>query len=275
MPVGSGSHPAVVVLGGSEGGYPRDVPALLASRGIAALSIAYFGVGALPKDLVGVPIETVANAVMFLRGRAGVDKDGIGIVGISRGGELALLSASYFPSIRAAVSIVPSPVVEAGLRFGSGPVDGSPWTYNGKPLPFATFVQLQRFLQTGDVSPIASAIIPLERINGPVAIVAAGDDQLGFSGALFRRAFAQRPLRSGDLFLNYSSAGHLVDMPYTPTANLLTLRTPYGVLHFGGTSAGYAFADADSWPRILRFLKALLRPSRDMQGQRLRRASTS
>lgn len=256
IPQENGPRPAVVVLGGSEGGYPRDLPALLASRGIAAISIAYFGVSGLPKDLVGVPIETVRNAAAYLGTQPGVSKDSIGIVGISRGGELALLCASYFPSIHAAIGIVPSPVVEAGLRFGTGPVDASPWTYEGKPLPFATFAQLQQFLQGGDVSSIASAMIPLRNINGPFAVIAGGDDQLGFSGALFRRAFSLQPRRSGDVFLNYASAGHLIDMPYTPTANLSELQTPYGVLHFGGTARGYAFADADSWPRILRFLTA-------------------
>ncbi|MDQ2680061.1 MAG: hypothetical protein M3Y21_03440 [Candidatus Eremiobacteraeota bacterium] len=253
-PPDRGPHPGIVVLGGSEGGYPTDLPAMLASHGFAALSIAYFGEPDQPKDLVGVPIETVRAAAEYLVRQHSANVGGVGVLGVSRGGELALLAAAHFRSIRAVVAIVPSPIVEAGLRFGTGPVDASAWTYAGNPVPFATFPQIERFLQIGDEVQIAPSLIQLGNINGPVEIVTAGDDQLGFSGALFTQFLKQHPLRSGDGHVNYAAAGHLIDIPYTPTANLSELRTPYGVLHFGGNPQAYAVADADSWPRILSFL---------------------
>jgi hypothetical protein len=58
--------PAVIVLGGSDGGlspYSSVIAALLASRGYAALSLAYFGIGALPPSLTEIPLEYFGTAI--------------------------------------------------------------------------------------------------------------------------------------------------------------------------------------------------------------------
>jgi hypothetical protein len=52
-----------------------------------------------------------------------------------------------------------------------------------------------------------------------------------------------------DTLLIYPDAGHSVVFPYLPVAPGLSL---------GGTSAGMARADRDSWPIVLRFLSAAL-----------------
>jgi dienelactone hydrolase len=58
-PYGKRVLPAVIVLGGSEGGTMRDRAALLASHGYAALALAYFGAPGLPQELDRIPVETV------------------------------------------------------------------------------------------------------------------------------------------------------------------------------------------------------------------------
>ncbi len=248
--------PGIIVLGGSEGGYPSDIAALLSAHGYATLASAYFGESGTDKSLVDVPIERVAAAVRYLKRQPQVDSKRIALFGVSRGGELAYLAASLLPDIGAAIGIVPSPVVEAGLRFGKGLVNEPAWTYKGKPVPYATFPEIQQFLHTGNIGPVKDALIRFDRIRGPVAIIAAADDELGLSGKLFSRALPSLHLRRRDVFVDYKGAGHLIDMPFTPTANLAQLRTPYGVLHFGGTSSGYAEADVQSWHLILQFLRS-------------------
>ena len=47
-PATPGSYPVALVLGGSEGGLDETAAALLASHGIAALALAYFGLEGLP-----------------------------------------------------------------------------------------------------------------------------------------------------------------------------------------------------------------------------------
>jgi len=275
-PAGSGLHAGVIVLGGSEGGVDERTAALLASHGFATLALAYFGAPGLPPSLVHVPVETVQRALRYLGRQPGVDSTRLALLGTSRGGELALLAGSLFSDVHAVVGIVPSAVVGAGLAFGAGPVPESPWTYHGRPVPFMRFADWMDFTRSGrGWDRIAPAVIPVERIHGPVLLVSADDDQLGFSSPLSRIGFdrlrrARRPFR--DVWLHYPDAGHLIDVPYLPTANLAQLDTPYGVLHFGGTPAGYAHADADSWPRIVGFLAAALRQHRDSLETALRRS---
>src|SRR5699024_11039608 len=54
-PVGSGTYPGVIILGGSDGCKLDNAAALLASHGYSAMSLAYFGIENLPKNLVNIP----------------------------------------------------------------------------------------------------------------------------------------------------------------------------------------------------------------------------
>ena len=60
--------------------------------------------------------------------------------------------------------------------------------------------------------------------------------------------------------LSYPDAGHmLINLPYLPTT-IRQFRHPIrGVdVDYGGTSAGDAFARADSWPKAIEFLRKSL-----------------
>jgi hypothetical protein len=50
----------VILLGGSDGGVMEGSAAVLASRGYAALALAYFGAPPLPPELIEVPLEYFA-----------------------------------------------------------------------------------------------------------------------------------------------------------------------------------------------------------------------
>ena len=80
-PAGGKRRPAIVVLGGSEGGLHDDQARVLAEHGYAALALAYFGVDPLPSKLRALPIETVTRAIDWLVARPEVDGARIGILG--------------------------------------------------------------------------------------------------------------------------------------------------------------------------------------------------
>jgi hypothetical protein len=63
LPNTTGPHPGVLVVGGSEGGIPLGKAAWLASRGYAALALAYFQYDGLPLRLEGVPLECFSSAL--------------------------------------------------------------------------------------------------------------------------------------------------------------------------------------------------------------------
>ena len=96
LPAGEGRHPGVLVLGGSEGGLQELDAAFLASKGYAALALAYFGFEDLPKSLEKIPLEYFETAIDWLRMQKRVCSDQIAVLGASRGGELALLLGSTF-----------------------------------------------------------------------------------------------------------------------------------------------------------------------------------
>jgi hypothetical protein len=89
----------------------------------------------LPETLENIPLETIEKALLWLNQQPFVAKDCFGIVGASRGGELAILSASLFPQIRAVVGYTASGVIWEGIG------DGKPaWTFRGQPFPYLSFL---------------------------------------------------------------------------------------------------------------------------------------
>lgn len=82
--------------------------------------------------LIGVPLEYGQRAVAWLLERREVGGHRIGVVGSSRGGELALLG-SRLGEIGAVVAICASPVVWPGQQPGEA--GGPPWCENGAGLP--------------------------------------------------------------------------------------------------------------------------------------------
>jgi fermentation-respiration switch protein FrsA (DUF1100 family) len=129
-----GRHPAIVVLGGSEGGQDDNEAALLSSHGYTTLALAYFGAEGLPDHLADVPLEYFRKAVDWLTAQASVDPSRLGVFGGSKGGELALLLAARFPEFKAIVARSPSHVVWEGIGRKS-----SSWSYDNAPIPFVPF----------------------------------------------------------------------------------------------------------------------------------------
>ncbi|MGH9939034.1 MAG: acyl-CoA thioester hydrolase/BAAT C-terminal domain-containing protein [Blastocatellia bacterium] len=264
-PEKGGPHPGLIVLGGSEGGIAsaEGQAAILASRGYAALAVAYFGMEGLPKNLVEVPLDYMKKAVDWMGKRNTVARGRLGAIGGSKGGELALLMAARFPELKAVVAYVPSNVVWAGIGG-----NGSSWSYQGKPLPYAPYGKIAagqpftvgRLYVAGleNKEAVAEASIPVERINGPVLLISGKDDQLWPSAVMAEMIMArlkERKHKHKFESLSYEGAGHAIGYRHWPTTHTIGI----GSMALGGAPAANAKAQADSWPKVLRFLKVALR----------------
>ncbi len=241
-------HPGILLLGGSGGGFPPSyLSPLLASHGYPTLALAYFGERGLPRDLKNIPLEYFEKALGWLAKQPGVDARHLVTFGGSRGGEAALLLGSiYSKLVHAVVAYSPSSVVYPGLPSG-----GHAWLLHGKPLPSAS---------PHDPFGTPAAVIPVERINGPIFLVAGGSDLL-WPSAQSSRAISQRLRTHGRRdfsSLLYPRAGHLVDVavPYFPVATVLQTGR-YGIINYGGSTRADAVARSRSWPKLLRFLRRL------------------
>lgn len=131
VPGAAGKHPAVLVVGGSEGGQPKGRAAWLASHGYAALAPSYFRCEGTPQELQNIPLEYFGQALAWMAQRPEVDANRLAVMGTSRGGELALQLGSMYPAIKAVVAYVPANVRYPSCceeRPGtSGLGKGNPW----------------------------------------------------------------------------------------------------------------------------------------------------
>ncbi len=239
--------PAVIVLGGSEGGISTQLVAgLLASHGYAVLAVGYFNIGSLPRTLEGIPLEYFANAITFLRDRPNLDSSRLGVVGFSRGGELALLLGAYYPEFTAAASYNGSGYAEAEWDPAISDVDDlqSAWTWEGEPLPFVPYSRVPTQAE------LEAAEIPVERTNGPILLVSGDADGLWPSTFLSRVAWdrLQRTEHPWpNQFLNFPGAGHGINVPYAPRTS--TYRV--GDSTFGGDPWSDQVASVTSWQAVL------------------------
>lgn len=272
-PATKGKRPGMLVLSGSEGGINNWEAAILAAHGYTVFALAYFKADGLPDELVNIPLEYLKKGIDWMRARKSVDGNRIGAMGGSKGGELSLLLASTLPEIKVVVAYNSGTLIGPGIdskRLGNE----SSWTYQGKPLPFAHCKPTPAFTsQFGNGKPlrllplnapclndkeaVKGAVVPIEKINGAVLLVTGGDDQTGPSSLsaemiieTLRRHKHPFPFRH----LPYPSAGHGIYSFYIPT----TMSTQAGHLALGGTPQANAKAQADSWRKVLAFLRRTL-----------------
>lgn len=250
-PAGAGPHPGVLVLGGSEGGLMLRKAAWLASRGDAALALAYFRFDDLPPRLEGIPLEYFWSALAWMMQRPDIAADQIAVMGTSRGGELALQLGSMFPQIKAVVAYVP-----ANVRYpaccGNTRVPYA-WTWQGRPLAFV----LPRMLRDPEASLPAS--IAVEHTHGPILLISGDDDGVWDSTGM-AEAITVRLKESHFTYpyqqLRYRHAGHRAGRPeIVPTWHGRVRNPTSGTEEdLGGSVEGDAESSLDAIPRVLEFL---------------------
>jgi dienelactone hydrolase len=280
---GATDAPGVIVLGGSDGGNLYEfVGALLAAHGLAALSLAYFAYEDLPKDLIEIPLEYFAEAVQWLQRRPEVGGARVGVLGMSRGGEAALLVGASFPDVAAVVALVASGLSGGGIAGADfSAMAKSAWTLAGKATPLipppwdpVTMKEVQDAVASG--KPLASragilralesagsrvndVAIPVERTRGAILMMSGEDDQLWDSTRLTE--IAEERLKASAFAYpfehrRYPGAGHFACLPPNLPTTSTAARHPLVpvALEFGGSARGNATASADLWPRIVTFL---------------------
>jgi uncharacterized protein len=257
--------PAVLALSGAVGGLTMtDTSIALQAEGFGVLLLSYFrGPGQNPNAEL-VPLEYFATALAWLRRQPEVDPARVGIVGVSKGAEAALVVAVRHPELKAVVAALPSSVVWPGIIWErrTGQISSS-WSEQGKPVPHLPHVPFDAskggtMADNYAVSLKAlpqhpEAVIPVERIAGPVFLVCAGEDRVWPSCPMARQ-IQERLHAHGRLdstLLAYQDAGHAAFGPPVPSDDPRLADS-------GGTVLGTSAARADSWKKAITFLKATL-----------------
>jgi dienelactone hydrolase len=198
--------PLVVAFGGAEGRNQWASKRWQAEReryladGYAFLAIGYFGMPNTPAALDRISLDGVLAAIRREADHPAVDARCIAAVGVSKGGELALLLASHTPDVKAVAAIVPGNAVFVALTQA---MTTSSFSLQGQALPFVPLPWRATWpLITGDKrrvfdimmedrDAVAKAAIAVERINGPVMFLSATQDEYwdskGMSDAMMQR----------------------------------------------------------------------------------------
>lgn len=186
------AQPLVVGFGGGEGGNGWAGPhgakqrALLEKNGYSFLTVAYFGVDGTPESLDRIAIDGVHKAVMEASGHPQINANCIAVMGVSRGGELALLLGSYYNEYKSVVGIVPGSAVFASI---TNAMTTPGFSHNDQSLTFVPVPwSAAPAMLTGDLrgafekmmentSAMQAAAIKVENISGPVLLLSGTEDE--------------------------------------------------------------------------------------------------
>lgn len=189
----------IVIFGGSEGGFLRH-PRLISrlnSEGFQTASLAYFGFPGGPQQLSEINLDAIAQTIQA----ESAHFQCVGLLGVSKGAELALTLAARFDLAQATVAVVPSHVVwqSSAIRL----FRASSWQLAGAPLPFVPYEMLSlaalraasdpdqalalHELSLAQQADWEAAVIPVEMISHPVLLQAAERDQIWPSLAMSRQ----------------------------------------------------------------------------------------
>lgn len=277
LPPDSGPHPGVLLLSGSEGGRAQpQLAELMASRGLAVLSLAYFAEAGVPDSLESIPVEYGQDALGFLADHEDVAGDRVGVIGASKGGEFALLLASADPRVGAAVSVVGSGAAMFGIPSPTAtePEGGGSWSRGGEDLPYLELSpnppegalgalrghptpldwSYAGALEQASPAELEAATFPVEELDGPLLLVTGAQDQLwppDLTGlAEDRRAEHGDP--DGTELVDHPEAGHaLLGVPNLPTtySGAAPLVPDFLWMELGGDPRANAEAVDDTFHR--------------------------
>jgi dienelactone hydrolase/uncharacterized protein (DUF2141 family) len=270
-PTGKTNLPAIIVLGGSEGGLTSasTTAASFNRQGYAVLVLAYFAEVGLPRTLENIPVEYFDKAVSWLRARSEVNPAKIGAVGGSRGSEAVLLMASRNADIRAVMAFAPNGIMLKGIDPQAMTRDAAAWSLDGKALPyvFPDFTRTGLDMYTSVLKSKPGAEIASENINGPILLISGEDDKLWPSTPLANQVVARLKglgFKHSVQHLSYPGAGHYVfagDVSGRPAPQPGAATAAPGGMQLGGTPEANYHAWTDNWPKTLKFFDDALKGS--------------
>ncbi|MFG2692735.1 acyl-CoA thioester hydrolase/BAAT C-terminal domain-containing protein [Kitasatospora sp. NPDC048407] len=267
MEPAAGNGTGVLVLAGSSGRVDRVRARLLAEQGFLALAIRWFGGPGQPPGICEVPLETFVAAVDLLRAR-GAER--IGILGVSKGAEAAMLTAIHDPGVDAVVALSPTSLVWCNVGPG---LDGqnqpwrSSWTWQGQPVPFVPLAGDRWEPEGHGDGPVAilgwyelsertyaerldAAAIPVEKMSADLLLVAGGDDRMWPSLRYAEQLAARRRAVGAQVRLvSRDDAGHRLRFPGEGPA------APSAVFDYGGTAHGESLLGEAAWAAMLDLLR--------------------
>ncbi|XP_061074725.1 acyl-coenzyme A thioesterase 3-like [Conger conger] len=265
LPPGPGPFPAVLDLFGMGNSLEEHRAALLASRGMASLALAYYNHKDIPgpPNVINVGDDYFQAAFQLLQIHPQVCSSRVAVLRTSFGGYLTLRIAAHLPV---------NPRCIIGINFLIGCMNET-IEANGKVLRFGQSELHLRHDDQGYVnakeashpkSLLPNTKVKVENFRCPLLLFTSEDDQC--TSVLENAAEIKERLQAANkshllTWVPCPGTGHLIEPPYSPhtSATLLTLGPKKLMVSWGGHPAPHAAAQEDAWKKILEFLECHLR----------------
>ncbi|XP_067273620.1 acyl-coenzyme A thioesterase 1-like isoform X2 [Pseudorasbora parva] len=256
--LGKGPFPGILDTYVFRGGPFELRAALLAKRGFAVFALAFQGYQDLPKSADKFHLEYFEEGIDFLRQQPEVKDQKIGLVSISKSGDLALSMATFLPGISATVWI-----------NGCNANTLIPIYYKDISIPPLLFditrskITPSGLLDIVDVlhDPMSKiglpSVIPIERASGNFMFIMSEADR-NWKSAYYAKLACDRLKAHGKNnyeLVRYEKAGHFIEVPYMPFCLANFHAAVNQVVLFGGEPKAHSEAQLDAWQRIVNFFK--------------------
>ncbi|XP_076097906.1 acyl-coenzyme A amino acid N-acyltransferase 1-like [Mytilus galloprovincialis] len=263
IPPGHGPFPGVLDMFGTVGGLIEFRAAMLANKGFITFALCYMS----SHEVEEIETSYLQEAITWFCSHPDIMKTGIGILGVCKGGELALLLSTICTQVKAVVNI-----------------NGPPFNSLAPLAPFDNCVQMD-YSAVITVQPDSSIEVRTRdaicdnltrekltqtwKTDVQILYLVGEDDQSLHPrcAQMFQETYPQSK-RHNLTVVRYPNTGHLIEPPYLPvtSSNKKTYEDDvFGkkmqkevTLMWGGETEAHAKAQEDSWTRIIMFFHSVL-----------------
>ncbi|KAJ8391814.1 hypothetical protein AAFF_G00085860 [Aldrovandia affinis] len=240
LPPGEGPFPGVLELGGTAGGLLEYRACLLANHGFATMCLAYYAFEDLPKILLELHLEYFEEALHYFQNLPQVRKGGVGIMGVSKGADLALSMASFLQGVSAVACL-----------NGCNANVQSKLHYRGSTLPGLGLCADRIIIRDSGVLNVRGCYDDPQAPENRACL----DDQV-WDSEVYAREVEKQLLshgRSQPEILALPGAGHLLEPPYFPSCPASFHKFVGTSVEWGGEPEAHAAAQEKYWCRVREF----------------------
>ncbi|XP_064148789.1 acyl-coenzyme A thioesterase 1 isoform X1 [Loxodonta africana] len=256
LPPGPGPFPGVVDISEVGAGLPEYRASLLAGKGFAVMALAYYNYEDLPKSIEILHLEYFEEAVNYLLNRPEVKGPGLGLLGISKGGDLCLSMASFLKGITAA-TIINGCVANIGgvLQYKDETLPPLSINRNRIKVTEDGLVDIVDVLNCPLEGPDQKSFIPVERAECTFLFLVGLDDH-NWKSEFYANEASNRLQAHGKekpQIVFYPGAGHCIEPPYFPMCRASMHSLLGSPVIWGGEPRAHAVAQVDAWNQLRTF----------------------